>query len=131
MVTRLEQNRWMLANGSCSLHADIIYTLQFGCRSPKQVLRCWLRCRSPKQVLRYWLCSSLLASLSITKTSFALELTHVDAENSFIDWPARARPAAALRPVLPGSQPRARELVPRPEYGRLAVAVANELQHNS
>ena len=84
-----------------------------------------------KQVLRYWLCSSLLASLSITKTSFALELTHVDAENSFIDWPAHARPAAALRPVLPGSQPRARELVPRPEYGRLAVAVANELQHNS
>ena len=50
----------------------------------------------------------------------------MDAENSFIDWPARARPAAALRPVLPGSQPRARELVPRPEYGRLAVAVANE-----
>ena len=72
MVTRLEQNRWMLANGTCSLHADIIYTLQFGCRSPKQVLRCWLCCGSPKQVLRYWLCSSLLASLSITKTSPSL-----------------------------------------------------------
>ena len=43
---------------------------------------------------------SLLASLSITKTSFALELTQVDAANSFIDWPAHARPAAALRAIF-------------------------------
>ena len=37
----------------------------------------------------------------------------------------------AILSVLPGSQTRARELVLRLEYGRLALAVGNESQHNS